>query len=220
MGWLIAAGILFCIGCIPIGVSIHYDAAGPLVRVIAGFLRFTVFPLPKKTKKPPKAPPAQKAQPEAKPATSSQPKKAAAPKEPAPKSDAKPAPKGGSVLDFLPLVEIGLQFLDGFRRKLRVDFLQLKWILAGDDPCDLALNYARTWAAIGNLLPRLERVFTIRKRDIEVECDFESQEQTVIAHLDLTITIGRLLNLALVHGFAAVIAFLRILKKRKGGAAA
>ena len=73
------------------------------------------------------------------------------------------------VTDFLPLVKVVLQFLDGFRRKLRVNVLELKVVLAADDPCDLAVNYGRAWAAVGNLMPSLERVFVIQKRNIEVE---------------------------------------------------
>ena len=51
MGWLIALAVLLLIGSIPLGVLVRYDAQGPLVRVIAGFLRFTVIPFPKRTKK-------------------------------------------------------------------------------------------------------------------------------------------------------------------------
>jgi hypothetical protein len=90
--------------------------------------------------------------------------------------------------------------------------------MAGGDPCDLAVNYGRAWAAVGNLLPQLEKWFVIKKRDIEVECDFEASQTLVIAHLDLTITLGRLLATALVYGVKALIEFLKIKNKRKGGA--
>ena len=54
MGWLIALGILILLGSIPLGVFVRYDSGGPLVRIVAGVLRFTVIPLPKKKKKVPK----------------------------------------------------------------------------------------------------------------------------------------------------------------------
>ena len=108
--------------------------------------------------------------------------------------------------------------LGAFRRKLRVNVLELKLIMAGNDPCDLAVNYGKAWAALGNLLPRLERVLVIKKRDLEVECDFTSNETLVTARLDLTITLGRLLALGVVYGIRALITFLKIKKKRKGGA--
>ena len=51
MGWLIALGVVALLAVLPLGVCIRYNAEGPLVRVIAGPVRFTVFPLPKKEKK-------------------------------------------------------------------------------------------------------------------------------------------------------------------------
>ena len=91
----------------------------------------------------------------------------------------------------------------------------MRLILAGDDPCDLAVNYGRIWAAVGNLMPQLERLFVIKKRDIQVECDFTASETCVVAHLDITITLGRLLALALVYGVRVLIEFRSM--KRKGG---
>lgn len=54
MGWLIALTVLLLIAAIPLGVLVRYDSRGPLVRVIAGFVRFTVIPVPERTKKPKK----------------------------------------------------------------------------------------------------------------------------------------------------------------------
>lgn len=145
--------------------------------------------------------------------------KPAAPPQPAEPEKAEEKPKkGGGITDFLPLVRIALDFLGDFKRKLRVNYLVLKLTLAGDDPCDLAVNYGRAWTALGNLLPRLERFLVIKKRDVDVQCDFTASQTTVIARLDLTITLGRLLAAVIVFAVRALIAFLKIMKKRKGGA--
>ena len=90
--------------------------------------------------------------------------------------------------------------------------------MAGGDPYNLAMNYGKAWAAVGNLLPKLEQWFVIKKRDIEVECDFVAAKTTVIAHLDLTITFGRLLASVFKFLIKALVKFLQIKKKRKGGA--
>ena len=124
---------------------------------------------------------------------------------------------GGNISDFFPLVKLILDFLVGFRRKLRVNHLELRVILAGGDPCDLAINYGRAWTAVGNLFPQLERVFVIKKRDVEVECDFTSAETRIYAHLDFTITVGRLLSLSIWHGARILYRFIQILNMRKGG---
>ena len=218
MGWYIALGILFLLAILPLGASVSYDEDGAVVKLIAGPVRITLFPRPKKKKKDKKKDEAPKAKTEkpkkkVKPAGKKETSAPAAPAEEAPRKK-----KGGSVTDFLPLVKVLLDFLGDFRRKLRVNVLELKVILAGDDPCDLAVNYGRAWAAVGNLLPRLERVFVIQKRDIQVECDFTEDKTTILARLDLTITLGRLLAAVLVFAFHALVEFLKIMNKRKGGA--
>lgn len=212
MGWLIALAVLVLLAALPLGVSVKYDSGGPLVRLLVGPGKLTLYPRPKKKPKPEKKAPEKPAKPE-KP-KQEEPKLPQPPKEEAPK----PQEKGGRALDFLPLVKTALDLLGDFRRKLRVKNLELKLILAGNDPCDLAVNYGRANAAMGNLLPQLERLFVIKKRDIQVECDFTASETLVIARLDVTITLGRLLSLGVRYGLRALKEFLTIKKKRKGGA--
>ena len=213
MGWLITLGILLLLVILPLGVSVKYNAQGALVRLILGPVKITLFPRPPKPKK------EKKKKPEKQEKSPEKPVKQIGASEP-PKKPEPPKAKeeGGSWTDFLPLVKTALDFLGDFRRKLRLDVLELKLIMAGDDPCDLAVNYGRAWAAVGNLLPRLEKLFVIKKRDIEVECDFTATETKVIARLDLTITLGRLLAAVLRFAFRALREFLKIKNKRKGGA--
>lgn len=201
MGWLIALAVIVLLALLPLGVSAKYDSDGPRVRIIAGPVRLTVFPRKKKTKKE-KPPKAEKPEKAAKSAGKTEPKKT-----------------GGSITDFLPLVRVGLDFLEDFLcRKLRVNRLEMKVILAGDDPCDLAVNYGRAWAALGNLIPRLERFFVIKHRDMQVECDFTADKTLISARLDLTVTLGRLIALAAVYGVRVLREFLKINQSRKGGA--
>ena len=228
MGWLITLGILFLLAILPLGVSVKYDEDGAVVKVIAGPIRITLYPRPKKEKKPKKTDAKSRKKSEKqeetprkeqaeKTKTSEQTNKA----EVAAKSEKKEKPakkSGGPITDFLPLVQIALDMLGAFRRRLRLNVLELKLIMAADDPCDLAVNYGRAWAAVGNLMPRLERVFVIKKRNIEVACDFETSQTKVIARLDLTITLGRIIATAVVYGVKALVEFLKIKNKRKGGA--
>ena len=195
MGWLVTLGIITLLAIIPLGVSASYDEDGTLVRIIAGPVKIQVVPAGNKKK----------------------PKKEKKSKE----KDSSETPKkkkGGPVTDFLPLVKVVLKFLDGFRRKLRVNVLDVKLVMAADDPCDLALNYAKAWAAVGNLMPQLERIFVIQKRDIEVECDFTADKTRVLARLDLSITLGRILGLVFVLIGRAIVELIKIVMKRKGGA--
>lgn len=230
MGWLIALGIIALLAALPLGVSASYDSDGAVVRAIIGPLKITLYPRPKKAKKPQKkneekTPEAAEPAPEEPVQQAPEPSDAAQqpqPEQPVQEPAKEEQPKkqsGGPITDFLPLVQIALEMLGAFRRRLRVNVLNLKLIMASDDPCDLAVNYGRAWAAVGNLLPQLEKVFVIKKRNIEVECDFCATQTLVVARLDLTITLGRLLATVMVYGVRAVMEFLKINKKRKGGAA-
>ena len=209
MGIWITAAFLLALAILPLGIHVRYNEAGFLLRVIAGPLKITVFPRKKKPKKQKAKQKKQNAEKSPESTDSGD-----TPPQP-PKPLPEPKEKGGSLTRFLPLVKLGLKFLGDFRRKLRVDNLFLRLILAGDDPCDLAVNYGRAWAAVGNLMPQLERLFVIKKRDIQVECDFTAEETRVIAHMDITITLGRLLTLAVVYGIRVLFEFLAM--KRNGG---
>ena len=209
MGVWIAAAIVLILAVLPLGVRVRYNSAGLILRVIAGPLKITVFPRKKKPKKQKVKQKKPKEEQNAEPSASED-----KPPQP-PEAQPEQKEKGGSIARFLPFIKLGLKFLGDFRRKLRLDNLYVRLILAGDDPCDLAVNYGRIWAAVGNLMPQLERLFVIKKRDIQVECDFAAEEISVIAHMDITITLGRLLMLAASYGIRALFIFLSM--KRKGG---
>lgn len=213
MGWWITLGILALLAILPLGIRVSYDGDGPLVKVVIGPVRFTVYPRPKKEKKTQKK--AEK-KPEAK--QKQEPENLPEPPQPPKAEKAAKKEKGGSLKDFLPFVKLGLDFLGDLRRKLRVRQLYLRLVLAGDDPCDLAVNYGKTWTAVGNLLPALERWFVIKKRDVEVECDFTASETIVLARLEITMTLGRLLSLAAVYAVRVIKEYIVFRKLRKGGA--
>ena len=214
MGWLITLGILALLAILPLGVCVHYDSDGPLVKVIAGPLRLQVVPARKKADK------VKKKNKEDQPAEKRQKVGKTVQSKPADSSEKNAEKKkGGSILDFIPLVQLTLEFLGAFTRKLRVNRLELNLVLAGDDPCDLATNYGKAWTALGNLWPRLEEIVVIKKRNVQIQCDFESAQTLITAHLDISITVGRLLSLVVYYGIRALVQFMKITNKRKGGAA-
>ena len=199
MIWLIILAILILICLIPLGVRALYNADGFRLWLLIGPVKMLLVPKKKKEAK-----------------QEEKPKKAAkAQKKPAqPKEEKK---DGGSLLDFLPLLDVAKGLLGSFFRKIRIRRLEVKLTLAADDPCDLAVNYGKTWAATGSIIPILEELFVIKKRDIEIECDFESDKTVIIARADLTITLGRLLGILIFYGVKALKQFLSIQNKRKGG---
>lgn len=223
MGWIITFSILFLLAVLPLGVRLRYNAEGALVKLIIGPFKIQIVPgkkkAPKKKKDKTKPDKAEKKQKKEKPKKEEpKPKQVGDANPPKPAEEPEKKEQGGSILDFLPLVKTLFDFLGDFRRKLRIKKLYLKLIMAGGDPYDLAMNYGRAWAATGNLLPKLENWFVIKKRDIEVECDFVAEKTTVIVHMDISITLGRLLAAVCKFAWKALRKYLQIKKKRKGGA--
>lgn len=196
MTLLVIFAVLVLIGCIPVGVDARYGAAGVFLAAKLGPFRLQLLPQKpkKKKKKPAKQPPAVKP----------------AEKKPAEKKQ-NPLLSGG-VDGLLQLLGFAFDTLGDLRRKLRVNELTLHvTVPGGDDPAKAAMNYGRAWAAIGALTPAMERLFVIKKRDIQPELNYNEIQMKVDAHLVTTITIGRSLALALRAG----VGFLKILNERK-----
>lgn len=201
MFWLILLLLLLLIGCLPLGVKGIYSEDGAGAWLIVGPVRIRLYP--GKEKKKPKQETLKR-------------KENASVQKPVRKESQEK--NGGKLTDFLPLMKILPDFLGDLRRKLRVDRLELKLTMAGDDPCDLAINYGKAWASVGNLMPMLERFFVIKKRDVDVSCDFAAEQTLIYVRIELTLTVWRILVLVIRHGWRAIRTYLKINEKKKGGA--
>ena len=216
---LVILAVLVLIGCIPVGVDAAYGEGGVLLSAKIGFFRLQVLPAkPKKTHNFIRLP-AMGARgidrrahdlvqnrivhrtvgiaPDAPAAEAAPQKKLALP---------------GGLNGILRLVNLALSTLGDLRRMLRVEELTLHVCIGGsDDPAAAAIRYGRAWAAIGAITPALDRLFVIKKRDIQPALDYNETSMKVDARLITTITIGRSLALALHAG----VRFLKILNQRK-----
>ncbi len=188
---VIILAIVLALLCMPVGVRLRYDSQGGVVLLKLGPACIPLYPRIKKEE-------------QAKQGK----KKSAVPKKSAEKH-------GGSLTDFLPIVNVILDFLKEFRRKLWVQNLEFKLIMADADPCDLAVNYGRAWAVLGSFFPLLEQFVKIKKRDLQVECNFSASETLVCAQADILITLGNFLYLFLNHGSHGLKHYLRIKNKLK-----
>ena len=199
MVWMIALGVLIALAVLPIGVRACYNEGGPRVWLYIGPVKISLYPKQKREKK--------KTSIKKKPG-----------KKTGEKKKEKKEVKKDSIEGFLAILKTVLDFVTEFRTKLWVRRLDLKMILASQDPCALAMNYGRGWAVIGNLMPVLERYFRIKKRNIEVECDFTATETVVRADADLLIPLFRVTALLVRYGLRGLKQFLKLDKIRKGGA--
>ena len=197
--WILL-GVLAFLYLLPLGIRFIYSSEGCRIWLLAGPVPVRVYPKNKRAKKPENS--------------TTKPNKQG--KKSAPQKPKEEKKEGGSLSDFLPFVDIARKLLYGIFRKHRIRRLEIKMLLAGEDPCDLAVNYGRAWAATGNLIPLLEEHFIIKKRDVQIACDFTAEETTIYVRADITILLGRLLTLAAIHGFHGFREYLKLLKKRKG----
>lgn len=99
----------------------------------------------------------------------------------------------GTLREFFPLLDLYLRLLFHEKYKLRVKLLELKLTLANDDPFDLAMNCAKAWAIINALMPQLERILTIKKRKLDVACDFLAEETMIYARADILLPLAGLI---------------------------
>lgn len=113
--------------------------------------------------------------------------------------------------DIKALALIALKSLGRLRKRLRVDYLRLRYTLAGSDPFSTALGYGAGNAFLGLFVPLFDRAFIIRERDIGLDFDFLSTGQSIDCWLTMTIQIWELLYMAAALGFD----FLKIKWKHK-----
>ncbi len=200
MWWLIVLGVLLLLPAIPIGICGYYHNSEGYIWLKIGFIRILLHPRKSSGRK------AGKKSNGTGNNTRFEEKRTSSKK------------RGGSLSDYYPLVSLVLDFLERFRRKLRINQLTFKMLLCDDDPCDLSIRYGHAWTVLGGLSPVLDRYFTIKKRDLEILCDYTATKTQIHAEIDLSITVGNILAIAGYHGFRFLRKFLKIMNKRKGGA--
>ena len=192
---LLVFAVLFLIGCIPLGLDALYREGAFSLRAKIG--PFWLSRIPRRKKR----------------------KGTAAAEE---KPDA-PAKKtlltlpAGSASETWELLRFLSDVLGDLRRKIRLNELTLHVRFgAGDDAAKTAIRYGRAWAIIGVVMPHMERIFVIKKRDIGAELDYnEKENMRVDAHLLTTITVGRALALLVYAG----VRYLKMTNgMKKGGA--
>ena len=200
-GWIILAAILlalFLLSRVRLGVRGEYRAEALTLWLRLGPLRLRVFP-GKKGKRPPKKPDRPKG--ERSPAL-----------EPEPLSR-----RAGDALAYgEALLPIALEAGNLFRRKLRVDRLEVELTVSGPDPARAALNYGRASAALGAAWGALLAAFDVKEGRGRVVPDLESGESRAYALVSLSLTLGQLLRLGIYFGIKALRALLAVRRARRG----
>lgn len=175
--WIILAIalVLTVLNLLPVGVDAAYaDETFSLAARIGPF-RLRLLPKP----------------PDAKPK-----KKPQKPKKEKPKKKSAPP----DMRTILVLAKLGLQALNRFRQRLRVQLLRLVFVSGAPDPYDTALAFGYVNAALGALTPLAERALRIDERDIQTGVDFQAGQPRIDARIVCTIRIGQIVVIALAFG--------------------
>ena len=175
--WIILAIalVLTVMNLLPVGVDAAYaDETFSLAARIGPF-RLRLLPKP----------------PDAKPK-----KKPQKPKKEKPKKKSAPP----DIRTILVLAKLGLQALNRFRQRLRVQLLRLVFVSGAPDPYDTALAFGYVNAALGALTPLAERALRIDERDIQTGVDFQAGQPRIDARIVCTIRIGQIVVIALAFG--------------------
>lgn len=191
MGWAIAAAVLLFLVFMPVGVCVSYGDAG-YVWLKLGPARILLYPKDKKTKK----------QTADKKTNSSETKE----------TETK---LKNTFSDFFPIVKTVFELLLEYRKRVYLKTLEFNVVLANDDPSTLATTYGTAWATLGNLLPQLERFLCIKKREIEIQCDFSAEKTRIHFFADIRIPFGRFFFVSLRYGLRGLKQYLDIIKKSK-----
>lgn len=167
----------------------------------------------KKSEKPEEAKPQNREPPPSPPPQAERPGEAA---RPAPQirkeKESTPVFGGMEKLDIpyiMDLIHLGLSAMGQFRRVLRVDCFLLDCAIATGDAAKTAMAYGAAAAGAGMFLPLLEENLRVRKKDIQVICDFEGTESQIFLEVQVSALVFQLL----IIGIKVLRGFLRLRKQ-------
>ncbi len=119
------------------------------------------------------------------------------PKIEAPKAES----KGGSLNKLKEIIMPAIKTLGKAIRAIRIDKLYGRITIASDDAFKTAMMFGASAAGSGILLPIMENNFKIRKKDIEVNADFEITESIAKLAARISIAVWQVIILGFVFVF-------------------
>lgn len=193
---LIIVIALWLVSLIRAGANVRYDSDGLKVKLVIGPVSFTIFPLKKKKPKKKKPEPEKKA---------------------APESEAQK--KGGNLELAKRFIPLAAEAAGRFKKKIRIDELEMQLAWGAEDPADAALGYGYANAALGMLWPIVEHNFNVRHKRLGTAVDFNAEKPVLFLLAQASLRIGQAVSLGAVIGFKALRLYLQYKKeqKSKGG---
>lgn len=179
--------IVIAVVCmLKVGVRGVYSEDGPELFLRFGPAGIKLYPREEKQKD------------EAKERRKKEKKKAKKAKKDAKKAESAEAPKkrGGSFDMFRRLLPVVLDAVVQFHRRLSIELLEIDFTAASSDPAKAAMTYGYANAAVGMVVPVLERSFNVKQRRINVGVDFNAPQQVIYVRASLSLMVWEILYIA------------------------
>ena len=113
--------------------------------------------------------------------------------------------RGGGLLELMKeLLPLALEAAGCFRRRLRVDQLELKLTIGAADPGDAAIRYGQANALLGSIWQPLTEAFHVEEGRARVEVDFTAAAPVLTGQVSLSLKLYQLLWLGLHFGLRAL----------------
>lgn len=166
--WIIAILILLILLLLLVRVQVlaEYGAEGALAVARAGPFRITLYPREKIRKG-----------------------------EPKPEKKDKQA-EGGPVSTLRELLQQVIKTAARLHKKLVIDYLQIDYLSAAEDPARAALGFGLASAGIGVLTPMLENHFIIKERKLRSGVSYTLRKPVVYAKAIFSLRVGQILSIA------------------------
>lgn len=195
IGFGIAAVVIIAIMLFRFGATAEYSDDGLVVLARAGFIKFKLFPKKQKRKSKSK-------------------REKRKPREHRKKEEreAKTAvKKPGLSFDLKKLIDEGFKVLNKVRRRLLIKDLTVLYVMAGGDPCKMAVSQGAALTALGLTQATLESFFKVKHYNLHTSVDFIAHEPRVYVYATLTIAVWE----AIYIGIAGLMLVLRSRKPKE-----
>lgn len=117
--------------------------------------------------------------------------------------------------EWVETAKIALQALGRLGKRICINRIKLLFVCSADDPFDAAMHYNTASAVLHTLLPLIENKFTVKKKQINLSTDYDSEKSIFEFGITMSIRIGHFILIALMAAFAFLKVFIRNKHNRK-----
>jgi len=170
-------GIVLLLLPMRIRVRAQYDKGGPLVYAGVGPVRVKVYPRPEEGPKKEKKEKKKKDKPE--------------------KEPEEPVETGGPMEQFKAGLSIVGPIYAQVRQRLVFSEITLHYTAATDDAAKTAMRYGGAHAAVTQILFLIRGQFRVKKQDVQIRADFESEQDLIFLRVGLSVSVWGAMRIGL-----------------------